>query len=376
MSSGPPRRRRSTPSYPAGSRPPDRPGGSSGRRSYALPIALLVLTVVVGLVALAGYRILLPSGNPVELPKFIGQQLVDAQSAAAAARVSLRVIAHHPDDRTAKGVVVGQFPAPGEYVREGRAVDIIVSDGPSLAIVPNLANMSLRDAEVALANARLSIGTVTTEATSAITEGRILTQHPDAFTSVPAGSKIDLTIAKGRAEVFAPNFVGLTLTFSQSAAKQAGVVLGTPMWMQIAPNARPKGTVVAQDPLPGQPIDGQKIVLQVSSGPPATPTPVPTVAPVQTDTPVPETPQPSPSAEAPASASPGQQARGLRVAVQLPSSTTPKHVRIALVDATGSRDLYDQVTAGGFTLSFDVTVTGTGTIQTYIDGALTTSTPL
>ncbi len=342
-------------------------------------MAIGVLALIVALVALTAYRMLVPSGNPVELPDFSHQQLDDAQRAAAAAHVSLRVIAHRPDDRVAKGEVVGQFPAAREHVREGRVVEVIVSDGPSSGEVPNLSNMSLRDAEVAIGNARFELGTVTTEHNTAVPAGRILSQHPDAFASAPSGSKVDVTVAAGRPESYVPNFVGLSLAFAQSAAKQAGISLALPIVLPIAKNAKPKDIVISQDPLPGQPLAGQKIQLQVSGGPPATATPIPTVEPIATDTPSPaSSPTPAATEQPAATASPtvAPSARSLRVAVELPSSKTPKRVRVALVDATGSRDLYDQTTAGGFTLSFDVTVTGAGTIQTYVDGTLVTTTPL
>ena len=373
MSQGPPRRRRRTDDWASAFR-------KQREQSRALLAALAVLAVVVGIVAVIGYRILLPSGNPVELPNFTGLSYDIAQHLAANSHVSLRVVAHHPDDRVAKQYVIGQFPAPGEHVREGRVVDVIVSDGPTLAVVPDLSSLSVRDAQVALGNVRLGLGGVTAERSDKVAEGRIIRQQPDAGSQVPAASKVDVIVAKGRSVAYVPNFVGLTLAFSQTAAKQAGVTLGAPLWLPIAKDARPKGIVIAQDPLPGQPLlSTDTIVLHVSSGPPPTPTPFPTVPPTEVPTSVPptvapESPSPPPASSSTPTAAPT--ARSLRIAVQLPAAKTPKRVRVALVDATGSRDLYDQVTAGGFTLSFDVTVTGAGTVQTYVDGALTTSTSL
>jgi hypothetical protein len=83
---------------------------------------------------------------------------------------------------------------------------------------------------------------------------------------------------------------------------------------------------------------------------------------------------PSPETNATPTAAPA--ARSMRIAVKLPSFPSARHIRVALVDAAGSRDLYDDTTAGGFTLSFDVTVTGSGMVQTYVDGTLITSTPI
>jgi len=351
----------------------------TAEQSRALLASLVILAVVVAIVVAIGYRVLLPSGSPIELPNLSGLPYDVAQRLATNAHVGLRIIAHHPDDRMAKGYVIGQFPAAGEHVREGRVVDVIVSDGPVVAIVPDLSNMSLRDAQVALGNARLELGAVTVEQSDKVSEGRIIRQQPDAGSQLAATGKVDVTVAKGKPVAYVPNFVGLTLPFSELAAKQAGLSLAPPLWLPIAKDAKPKGTVVAQDPLPGQPLlSTDKITLHVSGGTPATPTPFPTVPPTEPPSAAPASPLQSPTPAPGPSGTPTAApiARSLRIAVQLPASKTPKRVRVALVDATGSRDLYDQNTEGGFTLSFDVTVTGSGSVQTYVDGVLTTTTSL
>ena len=66
----------------------------------------------------------------------------------------------------------------------------------------------------------------------------------------------------------------------------------------------------------------------------------------------------------------------MRIQVALPALPSAKDVRVALVDATGSHDIYNQSTKGGFTLQFDVTVTGDASVETYIDGTLTTTNKL
>jgi beta-lactam-binding protein with PASTA domain len=374
---GPPRRRRPR-DYPPAQPPRGTWRGIRFRLDPLLVIAAALALIVVVIVLIA-MRLLQPAGSAVALPRFAGMSLADAQRTAAGARLSLRVVAHHPHTHAPKDQVIGQFPAPGEYVREGRTVDVIVSDGPMQSSVPNLSGMSLRDAQVALSNAHLEVGNVTEAQSTALASGRILDQRPDAFSQVPEGSKVDVTVARGRAEVYVPNFVGLSLAYSQSAARTVGVALGPPLWLPIAKNARPKGTVIAQDPLPGQPfIAGEKIVLRVSGGPPPTPTPLPTFPP----TPAPESPiapspteVPSPEASG-TTPTPAPVSRSMRIGVKLPSSATPKRIRVVLVDAAGTRDLYDETTTGGFTLSFDVTVTGNGAVQTYVEGTLVNSTNL
>ena len=350
--------------------------------ALALPIAVAAAVIVIAWVAIAAVRWFSPAGDSISVPSFVGMQYSQAEDAAKAAHLSLRIVARKPDYHAPKDRVVGQLPAAGGHVREGRVVDVVVSDGEPTTKVPNVANMSVRDATVALENARLDVGSVQTQIDSDVAEGTVLSQKPEALSDVPAGTKIDLVIAKGRPIAYAPNFVGLQIAAANAAAKDAHVELAPSVQQPIAPSAPPKGIVVSQDPPAGQQMKPhERVKLQVSGGAPPTPPPSPTPVP-----PIPSSsseagaqspgltpsPQPSQTNLLSAPATP----RGLRVSVALPESPAPARIRVVLLDASGSRTLYDQQTRGGFTLSFDLTVTGAGTLQTFVGESLVNSTSL
>ena len=279
----------------------------------------------------------------------------EARSLSASAHVGLRVVAHRVDFHAPKDVIIGQLPSAGEKVREGRVIDVILSDGVAMVKAPNLSNLSLRDAKVALGNAHLSLGTVKETTNLGVVAGVVLGQHPDPFTSLPAGSTVDVTVARGRPQMYAPSFVGMSLDFAKKAAGDANVALGSITDMPITPGAKPKGTVVAQDPVAGQQLTpGQKISLQISGGAPATPSPSP-LEPVLRWLPLlPRRPlQRAPSLT-------GRLAHDARFRRAAAVKRRARPVRVVLEDATGSRTIFDQTTNGGITLSFDVTVVGQG----------------
>lgn len=347
---------------------------------YAFWTALVVSAALIFWLVLTWNAFIAPAGAPVTVPLVIGLQLPVAQSLATKSRVALHVIAHRSDFKAPKDRILGQLPAAGEQVREGRSIDVIVSDGVPTVKVPNVGAMSLRDATVALENAHLFLGSVQDREQVDVTAGTVLDQKPDAFTSLPAGSHVDVVVARGRPQRYAPNFVGASIAFALAAAKDAGIALDKITDLAIAPGAKPKGTVVEQDPAAGSPLTpNQRISLQVSGGAPPTPVPL-DMSPSAQTSPIPGQTTPS-NQNQPSPAQSGtlptpQGARGMRVSVALPSSATPAHIRVVLLDSTGSRTLYDQRTTGGFTLSFDVTVTGAATIDTYVDDALVNSTAL
>jgi len=366
------------PSRPRRRRPRSTP--SSPRRSarhwtdYLPLVAVAAFIIAVAVVGIVAAIWLAPASRPVTVPTFIGMPFDQGESLASSTHIGLRVVAHRSDFHAPKDVIIGQLPSAGEKVREGRVIDVILSDGVPLVSVPNLSNMSLRDAKLALSNAHLALGAVSETQNLDVVAGQVLEQHPDPFSQAPAGASVDVTVAKGRPPMYAPNFIGMQLSAAKRAAADVHIALGAVTQMPITQGAKPAGTVTAQDPSPGSALGPkQKLALQVSSGGPPTPTPSPTP---QAGGQPSQTPSPSPSpTPSPILPSPGAQ-RAMRVSVALPKSDTPKPVRVVLEDASGSRTLFDQVTTGGVTLTFDLTVNGEGTIQTYVDGQLVTSTPL
>lgn len=364
-------------------RAPKRRRRDAPRKRVSVPWAALVAAGLLGVgiitvawMAIGALRWLSPTGNIVTVPAFVGSQYAAAQHTARAAHLSLSVVAHKPDFHAPKDRIVGQLPAAGERVREGRVIDVVLSDGEPMARVPNVANMSVRDATVAIENAHLDVGTVTSQYNAGVAEATVLSQQPDALTQVSAGTKVDLVVARGRPIAYAPNFVGLPETAVPAAAKEAHVDLAPSVQMPLAPSAPPKGTIVSQDPVAGQQLrPGERITLNVSGGAiPANPSPgMPLSAPGASAPPVTAAGSP---AGAPSGGSPAAAPRGIRVSVAIPQLDQAMRVRVVLVDATGSRTLYDQVSSGGQTLTFDFTVTGTGTLQTFIADQLTNSTSL
>jgi eukaryotic-like serine/threonine-protein kinase len=355
-------------------RPRQSPGGRGGKRSridWLLLASVCAFVAAILVVVVAARSWLVPTGKLVSVPPFIGMPFDQAQSLADSSHVGLRVVAHREDFHAPKNVIIGQLPSAGEKVREGRVIAVVISDGMSMVKTPNLSNLSLRDAQVALGNAHLRLGSVTESEDLHVVAGQVLEQHPDPFTSLPAGSSVDVTVAKGRPPMYAPSFIGMSLDFAKQAALDARVALGTITDMPISPGAKPKGIVVSQDPGAGEALNpGQAIALQISEGAPATSTPLPLESPLAAA----PSPSPSPTASA-LLPSPGA-ARVMRISVALPQSNVAQPVRVVLEDDTGSRTIFDQSTNGGVTLSFDVTVVGQGTIETYVNDKLVSSTPL
>jgi serine/threonine-protein kinase len=94
------------------------------------------------------------------------------------------------------GSVISQDPAAGASVPRGSAVTITVSLGPNKVSVPNVVGSSQAGATLALQGRGLQV-TVVTAPSAEVAAGNVIAQDPVANESVPAGSRVTITVSSG-----------------------------------------------------------------------------------------------------------------------------------------------------------------------------------
>ena len=87
----------------------------------------------------------------------------------------------------------------------------------------------------------------------------MLSQSPDAFTTVDVGTKVSIEVSTGVVEV--PSVVGFTQSAATSALSNAGLDVS----VVTAQSDQPAGTVTAQDPAGGTQVKkGTTVTITVS----------------------------------------------------------------------------------------------------------------
>ncbi len=145
--------------------------------------------------------------------------------------------------------VISQDPPGGHKVRTGREVSVVISRGPETDNVPDVTGMTLRDARLALENAKLRVGKIVRRAESDTKSEEVLEQKPAAGTAARKGSKVSLIISMGgKSAVTIPNYEGSNIEEVRDRIEADGLKIGTVSWV-IDPKA-PVGEVVRQNPGP------------------------------------------------------------------------------------------------------------------------------
>jgi beta-lactam-binding protein with PASTA domain/predicted Ser/Thr protein kinase len=265
------------------------------RRGRAAAYTLLGLAaVLVFIVALLLMRNLLngTSGGDVNTPDVVGLSLADARAQLAAKGLRVGKVTQQYDNsgKYAAGEVLKQDPAADILLSKGQPVDLAVSLGVHMVVVPtNLVGLTQDEAKRALVAAGLKVSQIIPRSSDQ-PAGQVLETNPVSGTQAPIGSGVQLVVSNGRVQV--PKVVGQTVAAATQALEQAG------FQVTLNPDTSPPGAhVVSQDPPGGASAKyGSTVTLQTDA-PPPTPTPTPSSpspSPTESATPTP-TPTPSTS---------------------------------------------------------------------------------
>lgn len=135
----------------------------------------------------------------VEVPGVVGWNSADAQTAIQNAGLTVGLTEKYSDDVEA-GLVISQDVEGGTKVKKGTTVNLVVSKGKEtkMVTVPALnSGKTQSEAEQALRDAGLDVGTVTEEYDSSVSKGYVISQTVAAGSQVEEGTAIGFVVSKG-----------------------------------------------------------------------------------------------------------------------------------------------------------------------------------
>lgn len=159
--------------------------------------------------------------------------------------------------------IIDQTPAAAKLVKPGRKVYLTVNTEANPTVqVPDVVDLSLRNAEIQLNNYGLEIGTISYE--SSRFKNTVLRQSVPPEEVVPQGTIVDLAVSDGMGEkmVEVPNINGLQLAEAQKKLQEAGLRIGE---IRYQPSKEEKPNVIlSYEPNEDEVSDGETLKLVVS----------------------------------------------------------------------------------------------------------------
>ena len=132
-----------------------------------------------------------------EVPDLIGKSQDELSSYLSAAGFTLGTVNSAASDEP-EGTVISQDPSEGSEAEKGTAINVVVSDGSKAkATVPYLIGKTIGEAESALRDAGLDIGTVSYDYSSTYAEGEVMWQQYEAGAPLDRGTSVKIRVSKG-----------------------------------------------------------------------------------------------------------------------------------------------------------------------------------
>ena len=199
------------------------------------------------------------------VPDIINVPQVTAENLITTASLTVGNVDQISSNTIPSGNVAIQDPPPNSAVPQGFTVNLTVSSGNPLITVPDVQGLPEADAEFAIINAGLSVGTITSSNSETVPQGDVISQDPLAGRMVSTATPIDLVISLGQSLVQVPDVVGLSQGDAEASVTDSGLSVG----MITSSNSAtvPAGDVISQDPVSGTMVPtGAGVNLIVSLG--------------------------------------------------------------------------------------------------------------
>lgn len=236
--------------------------GAKKARSWAW----LVITVFAALLLFGvSFLFFIPSQPVTRVPDITGLTLVEAKNQAAEYGLGVKTVRHDYSETVPLGHIITQDPKPGRSLRRGREIEVVLSRGKEMVVVPDLSGKTRIEAEIILEDARLKLGDIYHEPSSEVPRGLVVRQKPAPNLQIERGATVDLYLSRGQDYVEMPNFIGRPLVEVQAELASLGLVsnLVTEKY-----SVYPRGQILDHQPAPGSIVPVGTPVNFVVSGTP------------------------------------------------------------------------------------------------------------
>lgn len=301
--------------------------------------ALFIICILVILMVNILMKEVLHNRKEVIIPDIVGLTINDALTVLGEKRLSMEKVADKYDTEIPAGSIISQSPPPGLTVREGKAVEAVISSGGKVVFVPEIENKSLRQAELMLRQAGLVMGEQTRTYSSTVKRDFVVSQDPDSGKVVEKNSYINIVVSKGPAEEEKikkmPNILGRSMREAELTIKELGLDI-----KNITTTINDKlqeGTVIGQSPKQGEIIDkNTKVEIEISRFARST-----------------------------------REVRDETIYYEVTQSGKERKIKLVIEDDIGERVVFESFQEGGSKIEIPVKVLGTAKVSIFVDGILT-----
>ncbi|MEW6088039.1 MAG: PASTA domain-containing protein [bacterium] len=297
---------------------------------------IIIFSIILGFF-IAG--ILVSHRNKVEIPDVTGRSIVDALEELNPKKLNLQIAEKTFDSIIPPDYIISQYPVPGEEVKEGRIIRVVVSRGIMQTKVPNVENITLREAQGILKREGWVVGRIAFVSSFHIEDGKVISQTPQPDSELLPDSKINLLVSSGKEKYyfFMPDLIGRNIEGVKRLIKDLELVIGEVK--EERTNDWENGTVLEQNPQAGYMVSyGNTVDFKIS---------------------VPDDVKDE-----------GGEERQVLIIYTVPAGLVDREVRINVIDGRGLHEVLNKTVKPSEKINLDFKVTGDAKMNIFLDGEL------
>ena len=162
------------------------------------------LFVVLAILAVAGYysfNVLMSAfvreKAEVLVPDLQGKNLIECLDMLSQSKLALMKEGSEFNQDVPAGIVIRQVPPAGMNVKEGKVIEIVISQGGEIVYVPDLKGQTIRSATISLRSLGLVLGELTKKSSAKYEEGIVLRQDPAPGSTIEKDSSVNVLVSNG-----------------------------------------------------------------------------------------------------------------------------------------------------------------------------------
>jgi len=225
-------------------------------------LGIFLALILVGVISAFAVIALLLRQEEVRVPDLTGQDIVTVIEVVGQQGLQLKVDRREPSQTVPRDAVISQTPPPGTGLKKGRALRVVVSQGPSELLAPKLVGEQYRKAEIILRQGGLLSPDIARVWSDAVERDVVIAQDPPANTPIDKGGKVCLLVSlgkKGRMYV-TPRLLGKKAEEAVRLVDRMGLQHRV---LSRSSTSSPQASdliIVSQKPHPGYPLAADGVV--------------------------------------------------------------------------------------------------------------------
>jgi beta-lactam-binding protein with PASTA domain len=219
-------------------------------------IGIFLTLVAVGVVSAVVVIALLLRQEEVKVPDLVGKDIVSVLDIVGRDGLQVKVDRREPSQTVPKDSVVSQDPPPGTGIKKGRSVRVVVSQGPSEFLAPQLVGEQYRKAELDLRQNGFQAPDIARIWSDSVERDIIISQDPPAGTPLDKNVQVGILVSLGKKNrvYVVPRFIGRKAEEAVRTVDRMGLQYRISSLPTSTGTPAGERTVVNQKPLPGYPV--------------------------------------------------------------------------------------------------------------------------